>query len=150
MKRVLIFTSILFIIFSMNSCQTVVDESIVLELYKKSLKPNLAGLLGVIIDSNNDPVVNEVVRLGEVVWNNDKSVGNFIIDGAHSPSTITDENGIFVFLNIEPIEYVIVVRNVDVNPVIIPELDDSNKAAIYSPGENEILDVGILYINALE
>ncbi|PKO09701.1 MAG: hypothetical protein CVU40_10430 [Chloroflexi bacterium HGW-Chloroflexi-2] len=133
--------------FTLTSCQTQINSYI---------KPNIdieiqegkSAISGYLVKGNSsEPAGELVVRLGDVIWNDDKSGGSFIIDGANSPSTIADENGLFVFNNIEVSDYVIVVGNIEEVPIVIVQKTDKEKAEIYSPKVNEILYVGTLNLD---
>jgi hypothetical protein len=130
-----------------SSCSNLTAEKDLLSSYQGLLESGKAGLFGKLINEKEIPVEGEVVRLGKVVWSEDRTSASFIIDGANSPSTISEEDGSFVFLNIDPGEYVIVVRNIDINPIVIPELPGSNTAAIYTTESDQMLDVNIIKIN---
>lgn len=130
-----------------SSCSNLTAEKDLLSSYQGLLESGKAGLFGELINEKEIPVEGEVVRLGKVVWSEDRTSASFIIDGANSPSTISEEDGSFVFLNIDPGEYVIVVRNIDINPIVIPELPGSNTAAIYTTESDQMLDVNIIKIN---
>jgi len=114
---------------------------------EENLDENMSGLYGLVMNKDGTPLANEVARLGEVIWNEDRSEGNFVIDGAWSPSTITDENGFFSFINIKPGEYVIVVRDINTNPIIVPDPENSNEAAIYLTKPNEMINIGAIVID---
>jgi len=115
--------------------------------FKEDLDEDLSGMIGFALYTDKSPIANEVIRLGEVIWNEDKSDGNFVIDGAWSPSTISDENGFFSFINVEPGEYVIVVRDINTNPIIVPDPEVPNNAAIYKMEPNEINNIGTIVLD---
>lgn len=123
------------------------DNKATAENYEYKLEPDLTGIRGVIVDQQNNPISDVVVRAAVVVWNEDRTAGNFILDGSQSPSTISDDKGFFILMNIIPQEYVLIVGDIDVDPVVIPESDGSNKAKIFIPIINEILDVGTFHID---
>lgn len=142
---------IVIVVLLCSSCQTIPESTPVVDSVVDSvidiLETNLTGIVGKLQDEQNNPIAGEVVRAAIVVWNEDKTTGNFIIDGARSPSTISDENGVFVLMNIPPQEYVIIVGDIEVDPIVIPESEGSNIAKIFAPVIDEILDVGILTID---
>ena len=142
-----IFFSLLLVGVLFSSCSSIPAEEDLLSHYQEMLESGKAGLLGKLIDEKKMPVGGEVVRLGKVVWSEDRTSASFIIDGANSPSTVSKDDGSFVFLNIDPGEYVMVVRNIDINPIVIPEFPGSNTAAIFTTESDKILDVNIIKIN---
>lgn len=126
-----------------SGCKTVPEETPVVVM----LESNLTGIVGVLQDEQKKPISGQVVRAAIVVWNEDKTAGSFILDGAHSPSTISEDNGVFKLMNIVSQEYVIIVGDIERDPLVIPEIEGSNKAKIFVPMIGEVLDVGILIIN---
>lgn len=114
---------------------------------QSQLTSGKSGLYGYLTDKDGKTIPDEVVKLASVVWSDDNTQGSFIIDGANSPSTYSKEDGSFLFININPGEYVIVVRNVEFNPIIIPKSPTSNEAAIYTTIADELLNVGTIQID---
>lgn len=111
------------------------------------LQEGKAGAVGILHDHLNKPVENEVVRLALVIWNDDHTEAGFVIDGANSPSSLTTEKGEFNFLDISPGEYVLVIRNVDDNPIVIPTEDNNNVAKIFVLNANEVIELGVITID---
>lgn len=101
----------------------------------------------VVKGKNSEPVSEIVVRLGEVIWNNDKSDGSFIIDGANSPSTITDDQGFFILNDIDIKDYIIVLGNLEESPIVVVKKENKEKAEIYSPEVNKELFIGFLNLD---
>jgi hypothetical protein len=93
----------------------------------------------------NAPLANMVVRLAEVHREGER--GAFLLDTAFSPGDITDEQGYFIFENVEPGEFVLVVGDVEVYKgyVIIPE--SSGKPRVYEFEADKIQDVGELTVD---
>lgn len=68
----------------------------------------------VISSTTNETLSDFIVRLAEVVRPPEEQGGDiFILDQAFSPGTKTDSNGIFIFENVDPKEYVIVVGDIE-------------------------------------
>jgi len=141
------FVFLIVAIFLFTSCSLPAEEEDFRSNFQIQLESGKAGLLGKLVNENEEPIEEEVIRLAKVIWSEDKTSASFVIDGANSPSTISEEDGFLVFLNINPGDYVIVVRNIDINPIVIPKSPDSNEAAVFTMISNEILDVGIIKIN---
>lgn len=59
-----------------------------------------------------EPLGNTMVRLAEVVRQGDQAA--FVLDAAFSPGATTDAQGYFIMANIAPMEYVIVVGNIEI------------------------------------
>lgn len=142
-----IFVVLLVAVVLFTSCSNLTKKEALLSDYQVQLETGKAGLLGKLINENNAPVGGEVVRLARVVWSEDRTAASFVIDGANSPSTISEEDGLFIFLNLDPGEYVIVVRNIDINPIVIPKSPGSNEAAVFTTKSGQILDVNTIKIN---
>ena len=66
----------------------------------------------VISEHTNEPVVNMPVFLAETFYEGGSAV--FVLDGAFSPSTVTDSAGRFAFVDIMPGGYVLVIGNPEV------------------------------------
>ena len=99
------------------------------------------GLMGRLISaSNGAPLGNTVIRLARVFWNQDHTEGVYVLEGARSPSSITDRDGFFVFTNVKPADYVIVVGDVYGHYAVISNPDGTAK--IFSIEEGKIVDIG--------
>ena len=106
-------------------------------------KINKAAFAGRVVDGSGMPISNMQLRLAEVYRSEeDSSNGAYILDTAFSPGAISDDNGYFVFSDIEPMEYVLVLGNPERVYEII--LDDSGKAKVWETEENQVLDIGEL------
>jgi len=103
-----------------------------------------ATLIGRVVSQvTGKPITNIPVRLAEVYRQGNE--GAFILDGAFSPTTLTDNAGHFVLSNIEPREYVIVIGDPQGEYHITP--DSNGSARVWDIGDGEILDVGELLVN---
>ncbi|HNS62960.1 MAG TPA: hypothetical protein PLS77_13010 [Anaerolineaceae bacterium] len=96
-------------------------------------------------DESSAPYTNTLVRLAEV-YRNEQGEGAFALDQSFSPGTYTDENGYFVFNNLTPGEFVMVVGDPTVNYLIIVD-ETSKQAKIYKGDAGQILDIGTLSID---
>ncbi len=114
---------------------------------KITLTPSKSAMIGRVettYTGKRTPLGKTVVRLARVFWNEDKSDGAFVLEGATSPSNISTEDGFFVFSNIDPADYVIVVGEVIGYNEIIKEPD--GKAKVYTIQAGQTLDVGTLVV----
>jgi hypothetical protein len=92
----------------------------------------------------NEMLVEWPVFLAEV-YRNPENDGAYVFDTASSPYTLTDASGRFIFTNLEPGEYVIVVGSIEVNRYeIIAEPNGRPKVINVSPGE--LLDLSTLQV----
>jgi hypothetical protein len=81
-----------------------------------------------------------------VFWNEDHSDGAFVLEGATSPSAVTDEQGRFAFANIAPGDYVAVVGDVLGYHEIISE--SGGKATIFTAETGKIVNIGTLTVKS--
>ncbi|RME42307.1 MAG: hypothetical protein D6791_18085 [Chloroflexi bacterium] len=85
-----------------------------------TVAPGKAVVIGRLISMRTGtPLPNTVVRLAEVYYadENNKSpeTGAYALDNAFSPSAITDDQGYFIFQDVDPRDYVIFVGDIMVN-----------------------------------
>lgn len=118
------------------------------ESIKENLPLNTCGLFGEVITTANQPLANEVVWLAKVIYDDVNNEGYFIIDGGRSPSTISDSSGTFEFIGIYPSDYVIIIGNLELNPYVLGQPDDPDKAKIFQCLENEVIYVGEIIVNS--
>lgn len=79
------------------------------------------------------------------VYRNPENDGAFVFDTASSPYTLTDAGGRFVFTNLEPGEYVIVVGSIEVNRYeIITE--PNGQAKVINVSADDLLDLSTLRV----
>jgi len=136
---------LLILVFLMATIQTsCASKGPALSITLTPSKAILAGKVYTNYTGKLEPLKGMVVRLAKVFWNSDKTDGAFVLEGATSPSTITNQQGEFAFGNIEPADYVIVVGNVEGDNEIIAET--GGKAKIYNVEPGKILDVGTLKV----
>lgn len=103
-----------------------------------------ATVTGIVISQRtNEPVVEVPVQLAAVFYDGDR--GAYVLDTAQSPTTTTDGQGRFVFVDIEPRDYVVVIGNVEINDyTIIP--DETGRAKIWTAVPGQILDAESLTV----
>ena len=110
------------------------------------VKPDKGAMVGQVFSITMEkPLSNMVVRLAQVFWNEDKSEGAYVLEGATSPGDDTDDEGIFVFNDLSPADYVIVVGDIMGDYEIISEAD--GKAKIYTIEAGSILQVEQLKVH---
>lgn len=98
-------------------------------------------------EKTGEPLPGAIIRLAETVRPEEGGGENdvFVLDLAFSPGTRTDDNGVFVFENVDPMEYVIVVGDVERTYVVIP--DETGKPATWIALPDEILDIGSFHVS---
>lgn len=137
-----IFILILLIVTILTSCTD--SKSTAPKIILTPTKAALIGKVYTTYASKTQPLAGTVVRLAKVFWNNDKTDGAYVLEGGTSPSAITNQNGEFAFVNINPADYVIVVGDAEGDNEVIVETN--GKAKIYIVESDKILDVGTLEV----
>jgi hypothetical protein len=132
---------IFFIIALQTSCTSRKPAS---EVILTPTKATIIGRVNTTYTGSVTPLTNTVVRLAKVFWNADKTDGAFVLEGASSPSAITNQKGEFVFENIDPADYVIVVGEAEGDNEIIAK--PNGEAKIYTVEPDIALDVGTLTV----
>ncbi|WP_420645555.1 hypothetical protein [Candidatus Leptofilum sp.] len=90
------------------------------------------------------PVINIPVVLAQI-YRNDQNDGSFVYNTATSPYALTDVNGRFIFSNVDPAEFVIVVGDIEVNYYEIIT-DSGGGFQIINLPMDEILDLGVIEV----
>jgi len=81
--------------------------------------------------------------LAEVVRNGEE--GAFLLDIAFSPGTYTNEDGYFVFADLEPMEYVLIIGDVYSDYEVIN--DESGKAKAWKVDAGAVVDTGSISVS---
>jgi hypothetical protein len=107
--------------------------------------PGKATVVGQVIElKSGDPLGDVVVRLAEVVRKGEGE-GVFLLNHYSSPGARTDEKGYFVFPDITPGEYVVVVgEGENINDYDIIEDGNTGKAKVWNATADEISDWGVI------
>ncbi len=106
--------------------------------------PGMASVTGRVLSEKTDlPFEDTIVRLAEVVREED-SEGLYILDQAFSPGAKTNDKGVFVFENVEAMEYVIIVGDVESIYEVIT--NESGTPKTWNALPDEILEVGDLHV----
>ncbi|MCX7707463.1 MAG: hypothetical protein N2204_05600, partial [Anaerolineae bacterium] len=109
--------------------------------------PDVASVVGRVVAADTkspQTLTGMPVRLARVFWNEDRSDGAFVLEGATSPSALIQEDGFFFFQNVVPADYVIVVGDPFGQNAIITEPD--GKARVITLEAGKTLDVGKLEV----
>ncbi len=109
--------------------------------------PSRSAVVGRVLSTRNgqrQPLAGVAVRLGRVHWNEQKTDGAFVFEGASGPVTTSDREGIFVIANVEPGDYVLMFGDPLGRYEIISET--SGRAKVYSALAGKALDVGTIVV----
>jgi hypothetical protein len=107
--------------------------------------PSVAVMTGQIVSfSTGQPLTSMPVHLAKVFWNEENTDGAYVLNNAQSPSTATDSKGFFVFKNLEPADYVLVVGEIPEGNTIVSNPDGSAKVFVAKKGK--ITDLGKISI----
>ena len=134
MKKFYLQLSLVILLFLLG-CETLATSS---SEQIPSPEPDKSIVHGRLLTPAQTPLNGVVVRLAEVFRFGDEQ-GTFILDEAQSPSTISQEDGQFVFLNISPGEYVLFVGRLHADYKIVSEADET--PIVYEVGPGEILKI---------
>ena len=145
MKAIRLFIIIFAALFFITSCTTnTQDMNNPLVTPPAQPEPGMATVTGRVISENTElPLAETIVRLAEVVRQDEEAA--YVLDVAFSPGTDSDGEGFFIFENVDPIEYVIVVGDVYENYKVMA--DEDGKAITWITAKDEILNVGELIVD---
>lgn len=145
MKATRLFLIIITALFFITSCTTdTQDMNNPLITPPAQPEPGMATVTGRVISENTElPLAETIVRLAEVVRQDEEAA--YVLDVAFSPGTDSDGEGFFIFENVDPIEYVIVVG--DVYEIYKVMADEDGKARTWITVKDEILNVGELIVD---
>lgn len=143
MKRsdLLIVLMLLLSIFASTGCQEQVQEP---ETTISLPVDGFANVLGKVNTSHRDNPEGIAVRLAGV-YRTDSGEGVYALDVASSPFTETDQNGNFLFEDIEAGEYVLFFGDPIIKHQIITEQNGEVKIWEIKPNENN--DLGVIEID---
>lgn len=113
-------------------------------------KADMGTVVGRLVSSTTDVALNhEIVRLAEVECPEDVAQESkrtecvWMLSNAFSPSTFTDENGFFVFNDVPPRDYVVIVGDMMNKNT---KLADDGGPFMWAAVENKITDIGEYHI----
>lgn len=87
------------------------------DLNKVQIELGKAVVIGRLISSiTEQPITNVPVRMAKIHYaeegNKDPNQGAWALDNAFSPYSVSNENGYFIFENVEPVDFVIFVGDI--------------------------------------
>lgn len=89
--------------------------------------------------NTGEPYVDATVRLAEI-YRNEQGEGAYALDTATSPIAYTDEQGYFVFKDIEPREYVLVIGDPMTRYVILTS--ESGEVKVFNCPADMVTELG--------
>jgi len=106
-----------------------------------SPETGFAIIYGELVTPTNEPIKDMTIRLARVYRFDDlDDEGTFILDDAKSPSATSDDQGKYMFLNIEPGEYVLIIGSIHIDYKIISESTDIPIVYEVGPGDTLRID----------
>lgn len=136
-NKLLVF--VLILIFLLTACQNKKPQ---IEIPTPS--NDQAIIYGQILTQKGIPLQNTSVRLADVYRGEDND-GAFALDEAFSPSALSDENGVYLFADVKPGEYVLFIGSINSNYMIVGNEDGS--AIVYKVLPNEVLEIEPISVN---
>jgi hypothetical protein len=144
---------VFFTAFLITACSTTAQQTnspaVQAAIDQVELEPGTAALVGqVATTASGEPVLmpEVVVRLATVIWNDtEKTDGTFVLEGGSSPGDYADELGVFVFEDIAPGDYILVVGDVIGTHEIVSNPDGS--ARIFTADQGKITNIGVIKVS---
>jgi hypothetical protein len=112
-------------------------------LLEATLSPFKSAIIGQVLTRKNGIQVflaNTPVRLASVHWSAQKTDGVFVLEGASSPGTTSQDDGTFIIGNIDPGDYVVVVG--DALGLHAIYAAPSGKAKVFTAEQGKPLNIG--------
>lgn len=134
--KILFYVSALVIVGILSGCQpSKVSESIT---PLPTPNPTEGIVSGTLVDMDGKPIQNIPVRMAQVYRQGEE--GAFVLDTAHSPSSITSSKGDFILTNIPPAEYFLVIGTPEDNNYIVYQ-DKDGKPVSYIIKAGELVEI---------
>ena len=135
------------LLIAISACQTRNQSDLQQAVDKVTPSADQGVLIGQVISTKtNQPLTNTIVRLAEILWNDKENLdGTYILNGATSPGAETDESGIFIFPDLKPADYVVVVGDLIGYNVIISNPD--GKARVFTIDPNKTTQIEPLRVD---
>lgn len=110
-------------------------------------EPGKATVTGKMIkpDSTTTPISETLVRLAEIHGEGADSI--YIFNDTESPGTYTDRNGVFVFTNIDPGPYAVLVMNENGDYLTINETEE--KILTLNATVDKVVDLGLIRVDTM-
>lgn len=114
---------------------------------KPTPEPGTGSVVGRIVSrESGEPLANTIIRAGKVT--RETGVPLYVIDGAHSPGDISDEEGIFLMENMLPGEYVFVVGELlGINEVIVDPESEEDLPRMWNVEPDNVLEAGDIEVS---
>jgi hypothetical protein len=93
------------------------------------------------------PIKKTPIYLAQVHWDDQHKNAAYALDISRSPATTTDQNGFFVFSDLPPDEYTLIVGDFYGRNDVVRE--KNGNARIFQPEAGKTLDVEVVQVNPL-
>lgn len=138
------FIIILALAFFLSSCQQAASPTAA-SVAIPTPESSKATVIGKVISlTDSKPITNTIIYLAQIYGKDGQSA--FALDTAHSPASKTDAEGNFVFTNIAPNDYALIVGDPMDAYAIVPDEKDANKARVWTVEANKVLDLATIKI----
>jgi hypothetical protein len=103
-------------------------------------------LFGQVVGSGSTaPIKKTPIYLAQIHWDAQHKNAAYALDISRGPATLTDQNGFFVFKDLPPNEYALIVGDFYGQNDVVRE--SNGNARIYQPAAGKSVDVGVVQVN---
>lgn len=111
-------------------------------------RAGMSAVAGQVVGSGSTaPIKKTPVYLAQVHWDDQHKNAAYALDISRSPATTTDQNGFFVFADLPPNEYALIVGDFYGRNDVVRE--KNGNARIFQPVAGKTLDVEVVQVNPL-
>jgi hypothetical protein len=105
-------------------------------------EPGKATITGKIFSTTSNQFLVKAVWLAEVHRQGDQAI--YVLNAVSSPGIYSDENGTFIFNNVDPHEYVIIIGDPEGQNQVVN--DETGKPKVWNFTAGQIFDIGELKV----
>ena len=108
----------------------------------------MSAVAGQVVGSGSTaPIKKTPIYLAQIHWDAQHKNAAYALDISRSPATTTDQNGFFVFSDLPPNEYALIVGDFYGRNDVVRE--SNGNARIFQPMAGKTLDVEVVQVNPL-
>jgi len=121
------------------------EETFPDKIFIPNMKDNYGIVIGQLIQSDNKPYIPPRLYLGKLLQANEEDMPSLIsFSTENNPEASLAKNGSFIFENVDPGQYVLIIWS-PMNTVPIIDNETNSELIVYVE-EGELRDLGIIYI----